>query len=100
MKLNDILFNSTFVKKKKLCVFLVIIVLLNALLLVNCSSKNTNISYQSTTVENNNNTPKLNILFRKSNTAIEVLILYMEETGIADERELMIYWAVILPEKA
>ena len=58
---------------------LVIIVLLIASLLVNCSSKkNTNISYQSTTVENSNNTPKLNIFVpRKSKTAHSRVLIFV-----------------------
>lgn len=58
---------------------LVIIVLLNALLLVNCSSKkNTNISYQSTTVENNNSTPQLNIFVpRKSKVEQSQVLIFV-----------------------
>ncbi len=58
---------------------LIIIVLLNALLLVNCSSKkNTNISYQSTTVENNSNIPKLNIFVpRKSKVAQSQVLIFV-----------------------
>ena len=61
---------------------LVIIVLLNALLLVNCSSKkNTNISYQSTTVENNSNIPKLNIFIPRKSKAVQSRVLIFVHGG-------------------
>jgi hypothetical protein len=72
MKLNDILFN-TFVKKIVMRFSLVIIVLLNALLLVNCSS--ILIFPINQPVENNNNTPKLNIFVPRKSKAEQSQVL-------------------------
>jgi carboxylesterase type B len=64
--------------------------------------ENTNISYQSTTVENNNNTPKLNIFVPRKSKAEQSQVLIFVHGGNwnSGRKELMIYWAAILPEKA
>ena len=60
----------------------VIIALLIASLLVNCSSKkNTNVSYQSTTVENNSNIPKLNIFIPRKSKAVQSRVLIFVHGG-------------------